>query len=147
VALLIVAAATGAYAGDQISFRIGRRNTESVAARLTHRRAQAVHDWVHRLLHSRGGLVIVFARYVPGGRSTTALAAGIVGYPVVRFHWYTAAGVILWAIEATLLGYLGGSLFAGHPVLGFLVACTLALAITGLAISVQRLAKVRENAP
>jgi membrane-associated protein len=39
--------------------------------------------------------VIVFARYLPGGRSTTAFAAGIVGYPLVRFRWYTAAGVLL----------------------------------------------------
>lgn len=150
ILLLITAAATGAYAGDQLSFRIGRRNT-SVAARMTHRRVRAVHGWVHRLLHSRGGLVIVFARYLPGGRSTTALAAGIVGYPAIRFGWYTAIGVVLWAIEASLLGYLGGSLFAGHPVLGFLAACGLALAVSGLAVGVQHLAgrteKVRSTAP
>jgi hypothetical protein len=34
----------------------GRRSTESVGARLTHRRTRAVHAWVHRLLHRRGGL-------------------------------------------------------------------------------------------
>ncbi|GAA2660610.1 DedA family protein [Paractinoplanes durhamensis] len=137
LALLIAVAAAGAWVGDAVSFRIGRRSTESVAARLTHRRAKAVHDWVQRLLTSRGGLVVVFARYVPGGRSTTALAAGLVGYPSVRFHWYTAAGVVLWSIQAALIGYLGGALFAGHPVLGFLLACGMALAVTGIAVLVQ----------
>jgi membrane-associated protein len=56
------------------------------------------------LLHSRGGLIIVLARYVPGGRSTTAFAAGVVHYPGVRFRCYTALGVLIWATEAALLG-------------------------------------------
>jgi membrane-associated protein len=134
---LVLVAAAGAYTGDQISFRIGRRSTEAVAARLTHRRTRAVHAWVHRLLHSRGGLVIVFARYLPGGRSTTALAAGIVGYPAARFHWYTAGGVLLWALQGALLGYLGGQLFSSQPLLGLLCAMLFGLVVTGLAVALQ----------
>jgi membrane-associated protein len=139
--LLIAVAAAGAYAGDAASFRIGRRSTETVAARLTHRRAQSVHAWVRRLLQSRGGLVVVFARYVPGGRSTTAVAAGLVGYPSVRFHCYTAIGVVLWSIQAALIGYLGGALFEDHPLLGFLLACAVALGVTVLAIGIQSVAQ------
>jgi membrane protein DedA with SNARE-associated domain len=145
VALLVAAAAAGAYAGDQASFRIGRRSTGSIEARLSHRRAKALHAWVYRLLHSRGGVVIVFARYLPGGRSTTALAAGVVGYPAVRFHWYTALGVVLWAVQAALLGYLGGAVFAGRPLLGFLLAGTLAFAVSGLAALVQHLVGRRSS--
>lgn len=137
LALLIAAASAGAYLGDQASFRIGRRSTGPVQARLSHRRARALHAWVGRLLHSRGGLVIVFARYLPGGRSTTALAAGVVGYPAVRFHWYTAIGVVVWAVEAALIGYLGGEVFTGRPVLGLLLAGAVALAISGLAVLIQ----------
>ena len=154
LAVLIVVAATGAYAGDLLARHIGRRSTRAVLARLQRgRRARAVHDWVHRLLHSRGGLVIVFARYLPGGRSTTAFAAGLVGYPVRRFRWYTALGVVLWAAEAALLGYLGGSIFTDHPLLGLLVAWAGALVVTGLAVAGQRLtdrprpaARVRKRA-
>lgn len=63
---LILAAAAGAYLGDLLSFVIGRRSNRAVLARLQRgRRARAVHEWVHRLLHGRGGLVIVFARYIP----------------------------------------------------------------------------------
>jgi membrane-associated protein len=141
--LLITAAATGAYLGDQASFRIGRRSTGSVEARLSHHRARRLHAWVLRLLHSRGGLVIVFARYLPGGRSATALAAGVVGYPAVRFGWYTAIGVVAWAVEAALIGYLGGHVFAGRPILGFLLAGALALAIAGLAGVASRACRSR----
>jgi membrane-associated protein len=141
VALLILVAAAGAWLGDVVSYQVGRRSTAVVTARLSHRRAVAVHGWVHRMLHSRGGLVIVFARYVPGGRSATALAAGLVGYPAKRFAWFTAAAVVLWATQATFLGYLGGALFENHPLLGFLVAGSAAMAVTGAAIGIQRLAQ------
>ena len=137
LALLIVAASAGAYLGDQASFRIGRRSTGSVEARLSHHRARRLHAWVRRLLHSRGGLVIVFARYLPGGRSATALAAGVVGFPAVRFAWYTAIGVVAWAVEAALIGYLGGAVFTGRPILGLLLAGAVALAISGLALLIQ----------
>lgn len=63
--LLAVAPASGAFAGDQISFHIGRRSTETVAARLTHRRTRAVHAWVRCLLHSRGGLPVQPPRHHP----------------------------------------------------------------------------------
>jgi membrane-associated protein len=139
LAALIAAAAVGAYLGDRLSYRIGRRSTRALVARLQRgRRAAAVHDWVHRLLHRRGGLLIVFARYLPGGRSTTAFAAGVVDYPVGRFRLYTAIGVVAWALEAALLGYLGGSLFAEAPLLGLAAGWTGALVLTGVAVLVQR---------
>jgi len=140
VALILVAAA-GAYLGDLLAYAIGRRGTRAVAARLDRgRRSRALHAWVYRLLHSRGGLLIVFARYVPGGRSTTAFAAGIVGYPPVRFRWYTAAGVLLWSGEAVLLGYAGGAVFASRPLLALAAGWGGALLVTGGAAGVQRLA-------
>jgi membrane protein DedA with SNARE-associated domain len=140
---LIAVAAAGAFAGDQVAFRIGRGSTGAVEARMDHRRARAVRDWVHRLLHSRGGLVIVFARYLPGARSTTALSAGALGYPAARFAWFTAGGVLLWAVQAALLGYLGGSVFENRPLLGLLLAGGLATAVTGGAVLARRQSLIR----
>ena len=140
LALLILAAASGAYLGDRLSYQIGRNSNRAVVARLQRgRRSKLVHDWVHRLLHHRGGLVVVFARYVPGGRSTTAFAAGVVGYPLRRFRGYTAIAVLLWAIEAALLGYLGGAVFESEPLAGLAVGWAAALAVTGVAVLIQRL--------
>jgi membrane-associated protein len=139
LAALIAAAAAGAYTGDRLSYLIGRRSNRALAARLQRgRRSRAVHEWVHRLLHNRGGLVIVFARYLPGGRSTTAFAAGLVGYPLARFRWYTACGVLIWATQAALLGYLGGAMFESNPLLGLAAAWALAAALTGVAVAIQR---------
>jgi len=138
--LLIVAAATGAYAGDILSYRLGRRSNRAIAARTARtRRARIVHDWVHRMLHGRGGLLIVSARYVPGGRSTTAFAAGAVHYPTTRFHWYTGLGVLIWATQAALLGYLGGTLFADRPLLGLALGGACAVTISAVAVAISRL--------
>jgi membrane-associated protein len=149
--LLIAAAATGAYVGDVLSYRIGLQGNRVVAERTARsRRAQIIHDWVHRMLHGRGGLIIVSARYVPGGRSTTAFAAGAVHYPMTRFHCYTALGVLIWAVQAALCGYLGGALFADRPLLGLALGGTCALAVTGLVVAASRLdhrASVRRQVP
>src|SRR5690349_12537329 len=85
--LVVVAAAAGAFAGDVVSFRIGVRVGAGVLRRLrtgrprTGQRGLRVYAWAHRTLAERGGQVLVFARYLPGGRSASALAAGVVGYP------------------------------------------------------------------
>jgi membrane-associated protein len=127
VVLLIAVAATGAYAGDRLSYLIGRRANGAVLARLGRGRyGRVARDWAHRTMHRRGGLLIVFARYLPGGRSTTAITAGVVGYPVARFRWYTLLAVTLWATFAALLGYLGGAVFASNPLAGLLVAWAVA---------------------
>jgi len=128
--LLVVAAASGAFPGDQIFFPIGRRSAETgrfIQWWRTHRRTRAVHAWVRRLLHSRGGLPV----------QPLLMVFALVGYPPVRFHRYTAAGVLLWAIQAALLGYLGGSVFASRPILGLLPAWVSALAFSGLAVLLQ----------
>lgn len=132
---MIVVSACGAYAGDQVAFRVGR----NLPSRVKRPRA------VHRLLHSQGGLVIVFARYMPGARSATALAAGLLGYSAVRFHWYTAIGVLLWATEAAVLGYVGGAIFEKRPVLGLLLGLAGALVITGTAAMIGRATRSTEE--
>ena len=90
--------------------------------------------------------MIVFARYVPGGRSSTTIAAGLVGCPVRRFHCYTALGVLLWSVQAALIGYAGGAAFAEHPLYGLVAAWGAALVVGGLALLVQRLVALRRPA-
>lgn len=138
---LIAVAAVGAFLGDWAAYSAGRRGTDSVVARLKRgRRSRAVYFWVRTLLlHRNGALVVVFARYVPGGRSATAFAAGIVGFPVARFRRWTALGVLIWAVQAALLGFFGGAAFEEHPLVGLLVAYACAGLITGIALLVQRL--------
>jgi membrane-associated protein len=144
---LILVAAAGAYAGDQIGYLLGRRAVGQVSDRLDrHRRGRTARDWAGQLMTSRGGLLIVIARYLPGGRSVTAFTAGLVGYPTGRFGWYTGLGVLLWSTQAALLGYWGGVAFAGHPLLGVVVASAVATLATVIASGARRVG-VRRSAP
>jgi membrane-associated protein len=116
IVLVILAAAGGAFVGDVVSYRIGVRAGAGVLRRLRGRaRGMAAYAWAGRMLGRRGGQVLVFARYLPGGRSASALAAGVVGYPAGRFHAWTAVGVSVWATMAGLIGYGCGLYFAGQP--------------------------------
>lgn len=121
--LVVVAAAAGAFAGDVVSFRIGVHAGAGVVRRLrTRRRGLQVYAWAHRTLTGRGGQVLVFARYLPGGRSASALAAGVLGYPAGRFQAWTALGVSVWACMAGLIGYGCGRFLDGRPWQALLLA-------------------------
>ncbi|GAA1566808.1 hypothetical protein GCM10009827_105620 [Dactylosporangium maewongense] len=137
--LVIVAAAAGAFAGDVVSFRIGVRAGAGVLRRLrTKRRGLQVYGWAHRTLTERGGQVLVFARYLPGGRSASALAAGVVGYPAGRFQAWTAAGVSVWAAMAGSIGYMSGRFLDGRPWQALLLAYAGAAALLLVAEALRR---------
>ncbi|WP_406045147.1 VTT domain-containing protein [Micromonospora sp. NBC_00898] len=135
--VVVVAAALGAYGGDRLAYGVGRRLGPAMTARLRRRpRTRAMAELAHRVIHRRGRTLIVFGRYLPGGRSATAVTAGLVGYPLGRFQRFTALAVTVWAVWAALLGYGSGALFDSHPTLGlalaYTVAATLAV-VVGLA--------------
>ncbi|SCG70108.1 DedA family protein [Micromonospora inositola] len=105
---IVVAAALGAYGGDRLAYGVGRRFGPAMTARLQRRRrTRAMAELAHRVMHRRGQTLIVFGRYLPGGRSATAITAGLVGYPLGRFQRFTALAVTIWAVWAALLGYQG----------------------------------------
>jgi membrane protein DedA with SNARE-associated domain len=133
--VLIVAAAIGAFAGDQLAYLLGRRIPADHFSRRP--RTSAAQRWVVRLMARRGGLAIMFARYLPGGRSVAAFTAGLVNYPAGRFRWYTGMAVLLWSTQAALLGYLGGVTFADQPLLGVAVGCAIATVVLLVTTSVH----------
>lgn len=56
-------------------------------------------------------MIIVVARFVPGGRTATTFSAGALAMPWRRFVVIDALAAALWATYMTLLGYFGGSAF------------------------------------
>jgi membrane protein DedA with SNARE-associated domain len=56
------------------------------------------------------------------------LSAGTLGYPWRRFALFDAAAALVWALYATLLGYLGGRAFEHARWKGLLLALALAIA-------------------
>jgi membrane-associated protein len=134
IAFVVAAGAAGAFAGDSGAYALGRLLGPRVERRIAARpRALRRRDWAERTLERRGGVVILLARFVPGGRSAATLTAGLVRMPRTRFLPFAAAAGLAWASFAGLLGYGGGRTFEDHPqaalVAAFAVAATLLVAV------------------
>jgi membrane-associated protein len=156
VLLVIAVAAVGAFAGDHVSYLVGRyaggrwgrrrqarreaRAPRRAVSRAGGRRHAAV-DWATRALGRRGGLVLIVARYIPGGRTAVTLATGAAGYPLRLFSSFDAIGALTWAIYCTMIGYLGGQAFQDNPIRGLLLGLGVALTITVLVEVVSRLVR------
>ncbi|MEU5834709.1 VTT domain-containing protein [Streptomyces diacarni] len=128
---VIVVAALGAFAGDHVSYLIGRRSGARLTARLTEgSRTWRAYEQVGRMLTERGGLVLVAARYIPGGRTAATLTTGATGFPRRLFTRYDAVAVVSWACYSAGLGYVGGAAFEETPLYGVALGLALAFTIT-----------------
>lgn len=124
---VIVVAALGAFVGDHISYAIGR--TTNNRLRNGRRSGKAI-AWAERALAERGGLVLVVARYIPGGRTACTLTMGAVAYPRRSFAFFDAVAASSWAVYSGLIGYLGGAAFEHDPIKGLLFGLGIAVSIT-----------------
>ena len=143
--LVIACAAVGAFAGDNLAYQIGH-----LAAGRFERRAQrrakfgSKLDWARKQIRSRGGLLLITARFVPGGRTVLTLTCGITRQPLVWFAAWIAAAAVVWATYASLLGFIGGSAFENNHTAAFGVAFGGALAITAVTEITRTLLHRRE---
>jgi membrane-associated protein len=133
LALVMVVAAAGAFAGDQISYQIGRSVGQGLLNRLPAAgRRRASLDWAARVLAERGGLLLIAARYVPGGRTAATLTTGIVGYPRIRFTLFDAVAAISWGVYSALAGYIGGQAFEDNKLEALLFGLGIAFGVSVL---------------
>ncbi len=146
VPLLVALAAAGAFAGDNLSYLIGRRFGPAVRRRFFSTpkgaRAQA---WAERSLARFGIPLIIVCRFIPGGRTAVTLTCGLTGYPRGRFAAATALAAAIWAVQAFLIGRVGGRAFADNPwaALGIALAASAAISVL---IEVVRRAQPRARA-
>jgi membrane-associated protein len=145
--LVIVAAAAGAFVGDNTAYLIGRRFGSRVEARFfSGEKAQRRIAWAERQLGTRGGELIVIGRFIPGGRTAVTVTAGTLRFSWRRFAAFDAVASLVWALYASLLGYFGGKAFENAPWKGLLLAFGIALVVTG-AIELVRWALKRRRGP
>lgn len=112
VVLVFLSAWLGAFVGDNISYALGAYVGRPVARRLfTGARSRRVLSWTHRQLEQRGALVIVGARFIPGGRTAVTVSCGLLDMPWRRFALADVVGTALWGGYATALGWFGGTAF------------------------------------
>lgn len=127
----VLVAAAGAFVGDHISYLIGRTGGGAIRRKLKPGSKKGkLFDWAENALAERGGMVLIIARYIPGGRTATTLITGTVGYPLKRFSTFDAIAALSWGIYCSAIGYFAGSAVEDDPLMGLLIGFGIAISIT-----------------
>lgn len=107
IVLVIVIGALGAFSGDSLGYVIGNRS-EKLLTRVFFRGENGKKrlEATSRQIRKRGGLMLVTARFIPGGRTAMTFCCGLTEQPFLA--WFTKWDLLaatLWASYAGLLGF------------------------------------------
>jgi len=128
--LVIVAGAIGAFIGDNLAYLIGRSFHGPIARRAERKPStQRRLDWAANQVRERGGLLLVTARFIPGGRTALTISCGLTQQPHGWFVKWVALAVTIWATYAAVLGAIFGRALQDNHTAAFLIAFVTALAI------------------
>jgi membrane protein DedA with SNARE-associated domain len=145
--LVVLVAAAGAFAGDHISYLVGRTAGDRLVRRTREGSKQRrAFDRAGGVLASRGGLIIVVCRYIPGARTAITMTAGAVKYPLARFSLFDGIAALSWGTYSALIGYVGGAAFEDDPIKGLVLGLGLALSVTGIVELVRHMRARRATA-
>lgn len=139
---LLVVTVIGALIGDVTGHHIGRGASPLARQVRRLRLGEKIFDWAEHGLHTRGGMIIIAARFIPGGRTATTIASGVIGYPRPRFIVFALIAASAWALYNVGIGMLGGFAFQERPLLGVVVGVGLAL---GVGFVIERIRIAREK--
>jgi membrane-associated protein len=129
--LVIAAGAAGAFLGDNAAYLIGRRMSGRFRLRAERRPRFAVRlAWANDQIKKRGGLLLITARFIPGGRTVLTVSSGLTEQPRAWFAAWVAVAAVIWASYAALLGFVAGEAFEDDHTVAFLVAFGAALSVT-----------------
>jgi membrane-associated protein len=129
--LVIAAGASGAFLGDNTAYVIGSAMSGFIERRAARRaKWQARLDWAAQQIRLRGGMLLITARFIPGGRSVLTISSGITHQPRAWFMGWIALAAVIWATYAAGLGYFGGKAFEDDHTKAFLVAFSAAIGMT-----------------
>ena len=104
-----LAAAAGAWCGDQIAYILGSKIHIRSLRIFRGPRGQSTLDWAEHALKHRGAAFIIAARFIPFGRLAVNLSAGALGYNRRRFMLVDAIAVAIWATYGVLIGITASS--------------------------------------
>ena len=135
--LVVVAAALGVLISDHVVYGLSR---SAFGPRLLGRfpRIGRAVAGMGRRLERRTGRLIVFSRFLPGGRLAMNIACGTARVPLSRFTPASAIAAVAWATYHAGLGVLGGATFARNPLLGLVLGLALSTAAGGIVELVRR---------
>ncbi len=129
---VIVLGAIGAYIGDSASYGLGHWAGAPIQRTLF--RGEKGEDRLRRAsaqIRKRGGLLLITARFIPGGRTALTFTCGLTRVPFVS--WFTRwdlVAVVVWSSYAGLLGFFFGDRFEDDHTEAFWWAFGTAMSIT-----------------
>ena len=130
---VIAAGAIGAFIGDNMAYAIGNRWSDAFERRAERKpKFKAKLTWARGQIHERGGLLLITARFIPGGRTALTLASGITRQPRAWFVKWTLIAATIWATYAAGLARLVGEPFKDDHTKAFWIAFGTALGINVL---------------
>ena len=128
--VVIAAGAAGAFIGDNMAYSIGHHWSDAFQRRAERKpKFNAKLTWARTQIKERGGLLLITARFIPGGRTALTLASGITVQPRGWFVRWTFIAAIIWATYAAGLARLVGEPFKDDHTLAFWIAFGTALTI------------------
>ena len=144
--LVITVAMVGSVIGESVCYFLGRGSGPALHRWMKRQeRRQQLYEKVSAALHSRGGLILMTVRYIPGARMVATLTAGATRYSFKKFIVFTFFGVTVAYTYVALLGYLGGDAFAHDSLKALAFSLSLA-AVIGLLVETSRRIAVKRRA-
>ncbi len=129
---VMIAAGLGAFVGDNVAYWIGRAAGRPLVERVLRGNTAQLEN-VEQQFERRGGIFIIIGRFIPGGRTAVAIGAGVLHFSWIKFMIYDAIAAVLWAFQAALPGFIGGSLVSDKPwlamVFGFILSGLMAVSL------------------
>ena len=149
IVLLLFLVAIAATVGNSIGYAIGRWGGRAVLERLKVNRQRQ--QYLDDLIDRRGGIVILFARFLDGLRQLNGIVAGLLRMPWWTFTLYNVAGAILWTCTWGLATYyldrdihFIAAFFHRHALLLYLLS---AVAVVAMLVYLLRSRKHQPSAP
>jgi membrane-associated protein len=100
-----------AFAGDQLSYYLGRKAGPAVFKREKSRFFNPENvERTNAFFAKYGGKAIIMARFLPVFRAFVPLAAGVGQMPYGTFVVFNAVGAFLWGVGLTLVGFFLGQI-------------------------------------
>lgn len=110
LAVVLIAAVSGAIIGDSIGYFVGKRYGETLLSKIPDRLLEPEHlTRSEQTIRDLGGKAVFVGRFTAALRALVPGMAGMSRLPYGRFLAWNVLGGAVWATGFVILGYLAGS--------------------------------------
>lgn len=131
-----IAASVGAFVGDALVYRLGRRLGPDRRDRALSRRWAGHLARIESMVQRMSTPLIIGGRFIPLGRTSVAFAAGAAGVGRRRYFSAASAGAATWGVVTAGLGRAGAAV-TDHPLLRVGLGLAFCAGVGALAMGVQ----------